>query len=52
VLAGVITGGMSGWLIPALLHYGIDGRGTARVSSLPMPYASRDSLGLQWMGFL
>jgi len=51
-LAGMITGGLSGWLIPALLHYGLDGRGTKKLTSLPMPYASRDTLGLAFMGIL
>lgn len=31
---------------------GIDGRGTRKLASIPMPYASHDTLGVQWMGFL
>lgn len=53
ILAGAITGGLAGWLIPSLLHYGLDGRGTGKkVTSLPMPYANRDALGIAWTGFL
>jgi membrane-associated phospholipid phosphatase len=53
VLSGMVTGGLMGWLIPSLLHYGIDGRGTGKkLTSLPMPYATRDALGIAWTGFL
>lgn len=54
IIAGAVTGGLAGWLIPSLLHYGIDGRGIGgkKVTSLPMPYANRDALGIAWTGFL
>jgi membrane-associated phospholipid phosphatase len=52
VLSGMIVGGLSGWLVPSLLHYGLDGKGTKKLGSIPMPYASHDTLGLQWIGLL
>ena len=52
VLAGMITGGLTGWLVPSLFHYGVDGKGKKKLGSLPMPYANNHTLGVQWIGIL
>ena len=52
VVAGMITGGLTGWLVPSLFHYGVDGKGKKKLGSLPMPYANNHTLGVQWIGML
>jgi membrane-associated phospholipid phosphatase len=52
VLAGVVIGGVSGFLLPGWWHFGLfdAGKGPAKTQMIVSPFASGDSVGLGLYG--
>lgn len=52
VLAGVLIGGVSGFLLPAWWHFGLfdAGKGAAKTQMMVTPFGSGDTLGLSLYG--